>query len=200
MARIAGVDIPREKRVEIALTYIFGIGLPTSQKILAQSNINPDTRVRDLTDEQVNRLRELIDRRYKVEGDLRREVALNIKRLIEIGSYRGLRHRLRGRRLIVQELRTAGVELTIAGEAATAVSDEDAAYRLAERRLRSLAALIPGARLVPLESRNHFLIEGEPAWEQFVGEFQRQPGIRNDEAEAAPRSDQFDASLDEQVE
>ena len=93
MARIAGVDVPREKRVEVALTYIFGIGLPTSQKIIAQTNINPDTRVRDLTDEQVNRLRDLIDRRYKVEGDLRREVALNIKRLIEIGSYRGLRHR-----------------------------------------------------------------------------------------------------------
>ena len=93
MARIAGIDIPREKRVEIALTYIFGIGLPTSQKILAQTNVNPDTRVRDLTEEQVNRLREIIDRRYKVEGDLRREVALNIKRLQEIGSYRGLRHR-----------------------------------------------------------------------------------------------------------
>ena len=93
MARIAGIDIPREKRVEIALTYIFGLGLPTSQKILAQANINPDTRVRDLTEEQVNRLREIIDRRYKVEGDLRREVALNIKRLIEIGSYRGSRHR-----------------------------------------------------------------------------------------------------------
>jgi small subunit ribosomal protein S13 len=93
MARIAGVDIPREKRVEVALTYVYGIGLPTAQKILAQSNINPDTRVRDLTEEQVNRLRELIDRRYKVEGDLRREVALNIKRLIEIGSYRGQRHR-----------------------------------------------------------------------------------------------------------
>ena len=93
MARISGIDIPREKRVEISLTYIFGIGLPTSQKILAQANINPDTRVRDLTEDQVNRLRELIDRRYKVEGDLRREVALNIKRLQEIGSYRGLRHR-----------------------------------------------------------------------------------------------------------
>ena len=93
MARIAGVDIPREKRVEVALTYVYGIGLPTSQKMLTQTNINPDTRVRDLTEEQVNRLRELIDRRYKVEGDLRREVALNIKRLIEIGSYRGLRHR-----------------------------------------------------------------------------------------------------------
>ena len=93
MARIAGIDIPREKRVEVALTYIYGIGLPTSQKILAQANVNPDTRVRDLTEEQVNRLREIIDRRYKVEGDLRREVALNIKRLIEIGSYRGSRHR-----------------------------------------------------------------------------------------------------------
>ena len=93
MARIAGIDIPREKRVEIALTYIYGIGLPTSQKILAQANVNPDTRVRDLTEEQVNRLREIIDRRHKVEGDLRREVALNVKRLIEIGSYRGLRHR-----------------------------------------------------------------------------------------------------------
>src|SRR4026207_1663543 len=91
MARIAGVDIPREKRVEVALTYIYGIGLPTSQKILTQTNVNPDTRVRDLTEEQVNRLRELIDRRYKVEGDLRRETALNIKRLIEIGSARGPR-------------------------------------------------------------------------------------------------------------
>ena len=93
MARIAGIDIPREKRVEVALTYIYGIGLSTSQKILKQTSINPDTRVRDLTDDQVNRLREVIDRTYKVEGDLRREVALNIKRLIEIGSYRGMRHR-----------------------------------------------------------------------------------------------------------
>src|SRR5438477_6553915 len=93
MARISGIDIPREKRVEVSLTYIFGIGLPTSQKILAQANVNPDTRVRDLTEDQVNRLREIIDRRYKVEGDLRREVALNIKRLQEIGSYRGIRHR-----------------------------------------------------------------------------------------------------------
>ena len=93
MARIAGIDIPREKRVEIALTYIYGVGLSSSQKILKQTNINPDTRVRDLTEEQVNRLREVIDRTHKVEGDLRREVALNIKRLIEIGSYRGMRHR-----------------------------------------------------------------------------------------------------------
>ena len=93
MARIAGVDIPREKRVEVALTYIYGVGLSSSQKILKQTNINPDTRVRDLTEDQVNRLREVIDRTFKVEGDLRREVALNIKRLIEIGSYRGMRHR-----------------------------------------------------------------------------------------------------------
>src|SRR3989442_6185166 len=93
MARIAGVDIPREKRVEVALTYIYGLGLPTAKKILTQTNVNADTRVRDLTEDQVNRLRELIDRRYKVEGDLRREVALNVKRLQEIGSYRGLRHR-----------------------------------------------------------------------------------------------------------
>ena len=93
MARIAGIDIPREKRVEIALTYVYGIGLSSSQKILKQTSINPDTRVRDLTEDQVNRLREVIDRSFKVEGDLRRETALNIKRLIEIGSYRGMRHR-----------------------------------------------------------------------------------------------------------
>lgn len=93
MARIAGVDLPRDKRVEIALTYIFGIGKPTSQEILARTNVNPDTRIRNLTEEEINRLREAIEKHYKVEGDLRREVALNIKRLIEIGCYRGLRHR-----------------------------------------------------------------------------------------------------------
>jgi len=93
MARIAGVDIPREKRVEIGLTYIFGIGLTTSKKILAATGVNPDTRVRDLTEEEVTRLREIIDRTYRVEGELRREVALNIKRLVEIGCYRGIRHR-----------------------------------------------------------------------------------------------------------
>jgi len=117
MARIAGVDVPREKRVEVALTYIYGIGLPTSRKILAQSNINPDTRVRDLTEEQVNRLRELIDRRYKVEGDLRREVALNIKRLIEIGSYRGVRHRrnlpVRGQRTKTNGRQRRGPKRTV---------------------------------------------------------------------------------------
>ena len=93
MARIEGIDLPRDKRVEIALTYIFGIGKPTSQKILAATGINPDTRIKNLTEEEVNKLREVIDRDYKVEGDLRREIALNIKRLIEIGCYRGLRHR-----------------------------------------------------------------------------------------------------------
>ena len=93
MARIAGVDIPREKRVEIGLTYIYGIGLTTSKKILAATGVNPDTRVRDLTEEEVTRLREVIDRNYRVEGELRREVALNIKRLVEIGCYRGIRHR-----------------------------------------------------------------------------------------------------------
>lgn len=94
MARIAGVDLPRDKRIEIALTYIFGIGLTTSKEILASTGISPDTRVRDLTEEEISKLREAIDKNYKVEGDLRREESLNIKRLIEIGSYRGKRHRL----------------------------------------------------------------------------------------------------------
>ncbi|MBT9133460.1 MAG: 30S ribosomal protein S13 [Firmicutes bacterium] len=93
MARIAGVDLPREKRVEIALTYIFGIGRSRSNSILHVTGVNPDTRVRNLTEEEVSRLRETIDKGYIVEGDLRREVTASIKRLIEIGSYRGLRHR-----------------------------------------------------------------------------------------------------------
>jgi small subunit ribosomal protein S13 len=93
VARIAGVDLPREKRVETALTYIFGIGLTTSQKVLQETGINPATRVRDLTEEEVVRLREYLDRNLKIEGDLRREVSQNIKRLMEIGCYRGLRHR-----------------------------------------------------------------------------------------------------------
>ena len=92
MARIAGVDLPREKRVEIGLTYIYGIGLSSSQKILAEAGVNPDTRVKDLTDDEVANIRKAMDE-YKVEGDLRREVALNIKRLTEIGCYRGIRHR-----------------------------------------------------------------------------------------------------------
>ena len=93
MARIAGVELTREKKVEIGLTYIYGIGLSSSQKILEKAGINPDTRVKDLTDEQVNDIRKILDESYTVEGDLRREVALNIKRLTEIGCYRGLRHR-----------------------------------------------------------------------------------------------------------
>ncbi|MCG0277394.1 MAG: 30S ribosomal protein S13 [Thermanaeromonas sp.] len=93
MARIAGVDLPRDKRVEIALTYIYGIGRSRAKEILAHTGINPDTRVRDLTEEEVAKIRDFIDKNYTVEGDLRREVALNIKRLIEIGCYRGLRHR-----------------------------------------------------------------------------------------------------------
>lgn len=92
MARIAGVDIPREKRVVISLTYIYGIGRTTAQQILAEAGVSEDTRVRDLTEDELTKIRESIDR-YKVEGDLRREVSLNIKRLIEIGSYRGIRHR-----------------------------------------------------------------------------------------------------------
>jgi len=105
MARLSGVDLPREKRVEVGLTYIYGIGLKTSQHLLAETGISPDTRVRDLTDDEVNRLREIIDRDYRVEGDLRREVAMNIKRLMDIGSYRGLRHR-RGMPVRGQRTRT----------------------------------------------------------------------------------------------
>ncbi|MBS5334029.1 MAG: 30S ribosomal protein S13 [Clostridiales bacterium] len=93
MARIAGVDLPREKRVEIGLTYIYGIGKPTAQAILAKAGINPDTRVKDLTEDEAGAIRKIIDTEYVVEGDLRREVSLNIKRLMEIGSYRGIRHR-----------------------------------------------------------------------------------------------------------
>ena len=94
MARIAGVDLPRDKRIEIALTYIFGIGLTTSKEIIATTGISPDTRTRDLTEEEVVKLREAIDKNHRVEGDLRREQSLNIKRLIEIGCYRGKRHRM----------------------------------------------------------------------------------------------------------
>ena len=93
MARIAGVDLPREKRVEIGTTYIYGIGRPTAQKILKETGINPDTRVKDLTEEDVSKLREYIDHHFKVEGELRAEVNLSVKRLMEIGCYRGLRHR-----------------------------------------------------------------------------------------------------------
>jgi small subunit ribosomal protein S13 len=120
VARISGVDIPRDKRVEIALTYIYGVGLTTSKKVLTQTRVNPDTRVKDLTEEEVNRLREYIDRNVKVEGDLRREVDMNIKRLIEIGSYRGMRHRrnlpVRGQRTRTNARTRRGAKKTVAGK------------------------------------------------------------------------------------
>src|SRR5690349_10982701 len=119
MARIAGVDVPRDKRVEIGLTYIYGIGPTSSRQILAKTRVNPDTRVRDLTEDEVLRLREVIDRDHKVEGDLRREVALNIKRLTEIGCYRGLRHRrnlpVRGQRTRTNARTKRGARKTVAG-------------------------------------------------------------------------------------
>jgi small subunit ribosomal protein S13 len=93
MARIAGVDIPREKRVEVSLTYIYGVGRSTANRILKQAEINPDTRVKDLTEQEISRIREVLEGNYVVEGDLRRELSMNIKRLMDIGTYRGLRHR-----------------------------------------------------------------------------------------------------------
>ena len=117
MARIAGVDIPREKRVVISLTYIHGIGPTSSRQIVAAANVSEASRVRDLTEEEVNRLREVIDRRFKVEGDLRREVSMNIKRLMEIGSYRGLRHRrnlpVRGQRTKTNARQRRGPRKTV---------------------------------------------------------------------------------------
>lgn len=120
MARIAGVDIPREKRVEIALTYIYGIGLTTSQTLLATTGISPDTRVNQLTDEEVTRLRDIIEKEMVVEGDLRREVALNIKRLIDINCYRGTRHRrglpMHGQRTKTNARTRRGPRRAIAGK------------------------------------------------------------------------------------
>jgi small subunit ribosomal protein S13 len=120
MARIAGVDLPREKRVEIGLTYIFGIGRRTSQKVLAETGIAADTRVRDLTDVQVGRLRQVIERTVKTEGALRTEVAMNIKRLMDIGSYRGMRHRrglpVRGQRTHTNARTKKGPRRAIAGK------------------------------------------------------------------------------------
>lgn len=119
MPRIAGIDIPNEKRVEVGLTYIFGIGLSRSQEILVKTNIDPDTRGRDLTEAEVARLREVIGQDYMVEGDLRREVAMNIKRLVDIGSYRGLRHRrnlpVRGQRTKTNARSRRGSKRTVAG-------------------------------------------------------------------------------------
>lgn len=120
MARIAGVDLPRDKRVEIALTYIYGIGRPTSQEILSKAQINLDTRVKDLAEDEVARLRAIIDKEYRVEGDLRREVNMNIKRLQEIGSYRGLRHRrnlpVRGQRTRTNARTRRGARKTVPGK------------------------------------------------------------------------------------
>ncbi|MEE1144515.1 MAG: 30S ribosomal protein S13 [Acutalibacteraceae bacterium] len=120
MARISGVDLPREKRVEIGLTYIYGIGLTTSKKILAETGIDPDKRVKDLTDDEVAKLREYIDHNLTVEGDLRRDIAFDIKRLIEIGSYRGTRHRkglpVRGQRSKTNARTRKGPKKTIANK------------------------------------------------------------------------------------
>jgi small subunit ribosomal protein S13 len=117
VARIAGVDIPREKRAIVSLTYIHGIGPTSAARVLQAANVSPDTRVRDLTDDEVNRLREIVDRQYKVEGDLRREVSLNVKRLMEIGSYRGLRHRrnlpVRGQRTKTNARQRRGTKKTV---------------------------------------------------------------------------------------
>ncbi len=120
MARIAGVNIPTQKRVEVALTYIYGIGLSSSQKILAKAGVNADTRVKDLTDDEVVKIRSIIDKEYTVEGDLRREVSLNIKRLTDLGCYRGLRHRkglpLRGQRTKTNARTRKGPRRPIAGK------------------------------------------------------------------------------------
>ena len=119
MARIAGVDLPRAKRVEVALTYIYGIGLKTSQDIITRARVNPDTRVKDLTEAEVGMLREIVEKQHKVEGDLRREVSLNVKRLVEIGAYRGLRHRrslpTRGQRSRTNARTRRGPKKTVAG-------------------------------------------------------------------------------------
>lgn len=123
MARIAGIDLPKDKRTEIALTYIYGIGKSTSQKILALAGIDPDIRVKDLTEEDATRIRVIIDKDYKVEGDLRREVTQNVKRLQEIGSYRGLRHRrnlpVRGQRTRTNARTKRGARRTVPGKRRT---------------------------------------------------------------------------------
>lgn len=120
MARIAGVDLPRDKRVAVSLTYIYGIGSSTSRQILDEANVDPDVRVRDLAESEVSRLREIIDRSYRVEGDLRREVAMNIKRLQEIGCYRGIRHRrnlpVHGQRTRTNARQKRGTKKTVAGK------------------------------------------------------------------------------------
>ena len=119
MARISGVDIPRDKKVGVSLTYIYGIGRTASVKVLSLAGVDPDTKVKDLTEEEISHIREAIDKNYKVEGDLRREINLNIKRLIEIGSYRGIRHRrglpVRGQRTKTNARTRRGARRTVAG-------------------------------------------------------------------------------------
>jgi len=119
MARIAGVDLPKNKRVEIGLTYIYGVGLSQSRKVLSQTGVSPDTRVKDLTESEVSKLRDVIERELKVEGDLRREVSMNIKRLVEIGCYRGLRHRrnlpVHGQRTRTNARTKRGAKKTVPG-------------------------------------------------------------------------------------
>lgn len=120
MARIAGVDLPKNKRVEIGLTYIYGIGRPSSRRILTEAGINPDTRVKDLTDDEANKIREIIEKTQMVEGDLRRKIALNIKRLMEIGCYRGIRHRrglpVRGQKTKTNARTRKGPKKTVANK------------------------------------------------------------------------------------
>ena len=119
MARVAGVDLPRDKRIEVALTYIFGIGLSSAKKILEKTGVDPDKRVKDLSHDEVSKIREVIDREYKVEGELRKEIAMNIKRLIDIGCYRGLRHiqglPVRGQRTRTNARTRKGPKKTVAG-------------------------------------------------------------------------------------
>src|SRR3989449_321886 len=138
MARISGVDLPRDKRVEVALTYIFGVGLSRARRALAATSVNPDTRVRNLTEEEVTRLRDYVDRNYKVEGDLRRDISLDIRRLIEIGSYRGLRHK---KNLPVRGQRTRTNARTRKGPKRTVGSGKRrcGAKRESERRTKKAA-------------------------------------------------------------
>lgn len=120
MARIAGVDLPRDKRIEVAMTYIYGVGLPTSQKVLKEADVNPDTRVKDLTEDELGRIRSVLEKTTIVEGDLRREIALNIKRLTEIGCYRGIRHRrglpVRGQKTKTNARTRKGPKRTVSGK------------------------------------------------------------------------------------
>ncbi|NLX01482.1 MAG: 30S ribosomal protein S13 [Syntrophomonadaceae bacterium] len=120
MARIAGVDLPRDKRVEVSLTYIFGIGRPSSRKIMAEAGINPDTRVKDLTEDEVAKLREIIEKKYQVEGDLRRQTSLDIKRLMDLGCYKGIRHRrglpVRGQKTKTNARTRKGPKRTVSGK------------------------------------------------------------------------------------